>query len=213
MVRHQPYAARQFEPVLAMAAMVMRVDGGLVHSGIERRAAGGAYRRAGEGTREADAFAGQSIQIGRADQRETVAAKVGTGVLGGEPDDIGAGGVARSPGTQVASEPATASRRVKRAFTKPAYQSGIFGSLAPATMSNMNRRTFLFGSAAPLLAQRRRPNVVFVMADDLGVGDLGCYGQKIIRTPNIDRHGCPWRMTASIRLMPGARCVRPRAAF
>ena len=53
-------------------------------------------------------------------------------------------------------------------------------------MSDMNRRTFLFGSATPLLAQRRRPNVVFVMADDLGVGDLGCYGQKIIRTPNID---------------------------
>src|SRR5262245_14873657 len=53
-------------------------------------------------------------------------------------------------------------------------------------MSDMKRRTFLFGSAAPLLAQRRRPNVVFVMGDDLGVGDLGCYGQKIIRTPNID---------------------------
>ena len=30
------------------------------------------------------------------------------------------------------------------------------------------------------------PNVVFIMADDLGWGELGCYGQKIIRTPNID---------------------------
>ena len=30
-------------------------------------------------------------------------------------------------------------------------------------------------------------NVVFIMADDLGIGDLGCYGQKIIRTPNIDK--------------------------
>ncbi len=31
------------------------------------------------------------------------------------------------------------------------------------------------------------PNVVFIMADDLGYADLGCYGQEIITTPNIDQ--------------------------
>lgn len=31
------------------------------------------------------------------------------------------------------------------------------------------------------------PNIVLIMADDLGVGHLGCYGQKKIQTPNIDR--------------------------
>lgn len=33
----------------------------------------------------------------------------------------------------------------------------------------------------------RQPNFVFIMADDLGTFDVGCYGQKLIRTPHIDR--------------------------
>ncbi|MSU48675.1 MAG: sulfatase [Opitutus sp.] len=32
-----------------------------------------------------------------------------------------------------------------------------------------------------------RPNILFIMADDLGYADLGCFGQTKIRTPNIDR--------------------------
>jgi arylsulfatase A-like enzyme len=32
-----------------------------------------------------------------------------------------------------------------------------------------------------------QPNVVFILADDLGYGDLGCYGQTKIRTPNLDK--------------------------
>lgn len=53
----------------------------------------------------------------------------------------------------------------------------------------MLRRSFLQAAAtAPFLhASPRRPNIVFIMADDLGYGDFGCFGQKIIRTPNIDR--------------------------
>lgn len=41
--------------------------------------------------------------------------------------------------------------------------------------------------AAALAAQHAAPNVVFVMADDLGYSELGCYGQTKIRTPHIDR--------------------------
>jgi arylsulfatase A-like enzyme len=41
----------------------------------------------------------------------------------------------------------------------------------------------LYGTAAAA----EKPNIIFILADDLGYGDLGCYGQKQIQTPHLDR--------------------------
>jgi hypothetical protein len=42
-------------------------------------------------------------------------------------------------------------------------------------------------ATATIAAERTRPNIVFLLADDLGRGDLRCYGGKWSETPNLDQ--------------------------
>lgn len=44
-----------------------------------------------------------------------------------------------------------------------------------------------FAMPTAVAMAQERPNLIWIMADDLGYGDLGCYGQKVITTTNIDR--------------------------
>src|SRR5713101_8098886 len=58
-------------------------------------------------------------------------------------------------------------------------------------MSAFTRRTFLGSAASIAFAQKKvatpeRPNIVLILASDLAAWMVGCYGNKEIRTPNID---------------------------
>ena len=57
----------------------------------------------------------------------------------------------------------------------------------------------------------KRPNIVVLMVDDLGIGDIGCFGNDTIKTPNIDRLAS---LGARLdhNLAPESMCTPSRAA-
>src|SRR5215210_3115844 len=61
----------------------------------------------------------------------------------------------------------------------------------PTPGTQMDRRRFLAAAGGMVLSAqaqaKRPPNFVVIMADDLGYGDLACYGSKTNQTPNLDR--------------------------
>ncbi|KAJ7423654.1 Steryl-sulfatase [Willisornis vidua] len=56
------------------------------------------------------------------------------------------------------------------------------------------------------------PNIILMMADDLGIGDLGCYGNRTLRTPNIDRLA-EEGVTLTQHIAASPLCTPSRAAF
>ncbi len=71
----------------------------------------------------------------------------------------------------------------------------------------------LWGCAgAPEPEAERRPNIVLILADDLGYGEIGPYGQEIIQTPNLDRLAAEG-MVFSDAYSGGAVCAPSRSSL
>jgi len=74
-------------------------------------------------------------------------------------------------------------------------QTGAAGSLALAGLGRESQ------------AQSAKPNIVFIMADDLGYADLSCYGRRDYTTPNIDRLAAEGvRYNVSCMMSPSPDC-------
>ena len=98
----------------------------------------------------------------------------------------------------------------------------VMARLSYDTRMQLRRREFLAASlAAPALAASR-PNVIIVLTDDQGYGDLGCHGNPVLKTPNMDRlhaesirftdfHSAPMCTPTRGQLMSGQDALRNKA--
>ena len=72
---------------------------------------------------------------------------------------------------------------------------------------------FSQGTTAGVAAQQSSlPNIILILADNLGTGDLGCYGSKLHRTPNMDRMAAEGTRLTSFYVTSGV-CTPSRASI
>jgi arylsulfatase A len=97
---------------------------------------------------------------------------------------------------------------------RPADRRLILPPLSP--LRSCRLALFVFAAvafaAAPARAAERPPNIVLLLADDVAYDDVGCYGSKLLRTPNIDRLADEGRRFTSY-YAPSSVCTPTRAAI
>jgi len=101
----------------------------------------------------------------------------------------------------------------KSNISRRGFMAGCLGSAAATMGAGLPRAAP--AAAGGALAQNivlRPPNIVFILADDIGYGDLGCYGAFKVKTPNLDRLAA-----AGVRFTdahsPSSMCTPTRYAF
>ena len=81
--------------------------------------------------------------------------------------------------------PPTTDLRPQTIIPQPSAQSPKPTAM-PHPFLPLNGAAILFALIATVVADERPPNLIYIMCDDLGYGDLGCFGQETIQTPRID---------------------------
>jgi len=66
--------------------------------------------------------------------------------------------------------------------------------------------------AGGIACAANKPNVIYILADDLGIGDVGCYGQKLLKTPRIDQLAAEG-MRFTQHYTGGAMCAPTRSCI
>ncbi|WP_343704135.1 sulfatase [Chitinophaga sp.] len=72
--------------------------------------------------------------------------------------------------------------------------------------------TLLLAAAGVQAQNTPRPNVIFILADDMGYGDLSCYGHPLIKTPHLDRMAREGFKSGAF-MVPSPACTPARAAL
>jgi hypothetical protein len=103
-------------------------------------------------------------------------------------------------------------------LNSPAHAFGVAAKQKGSSM-RIPCLALLLALASPLTAFAQtdeKPNIIFILADDLGYGDVGCYGAKGFKTPNLDRMAAEGTRFTSFytacSVCSGSRAARSAAA-
>src|SRR5438128_762291 len=95
---------------------------------------------------------------------------------------------------------------------RPGHKGSLQRMIPMRRYTNYLLRLLLLLVAAACLAATPRPNIVLIYSDDVGYGDVGCYGATRVKTPNIDKLA-----TGGLRFTdahsPSATCTPSRYAL
>ncbi len=101
--------------------------------------------------------------------------------------------------------------KMKYKQTQASRKKSIRAWLLPAGVCTlMIISWFLFSSGTPPKAEQQHPNIIYIMADDMGYSDIGCYGGEV-NTPNIDQLAANGIKLRSF--YNNARCCPTRASL